>query len=316
MADQPPIGTPEIRYISPVTSPHERLHPALRPIFYLFLVPIPALMCGLSFEVRLGEGYGKIYPGTIATTLVLSLLMVRYADRRPIRSFGLALDRWAVRDIGIGLLISAIQLGLIFEIERRMCWIRVVSSAWNPHFFRLAVLRWVAVALSEELLVRGYFFQSLDRLGGRRFGAVLALGITSAYFGYAHGDNPHAGPAAILFLMISGLEYGVAYLVTRRLWLPISMHFAWNMIEGTVLGFPVSGAPRPSFLELEQGGPPAWTGGQFGPEAGYLSPALSLIDIGVLLWLARLGFWKPEAGPLEAETLADQALIGQAVETD
>ncbi len=305
MADTNSYGTPDESSWYPVVLPGWRLHPILRPILYLFIVPLTSIACALAFEVRLGEGYGKVYPGAIATILVFSLLMVHYTDRRPLRSFGLALNWLALRDFGIGLLIPAVQLGLIFGIERVMGYVRIVSFAWDSHVLGLALQRWVAVAFLEELEARGYIFQSLERLGGRYFGPLLALASTSLYFGYAHGDNPHASPMAVASLVVVGLELGVAYLVTRRLWLPIAMHFGWNLIQGTVLGFPVSGMLRPSFLVIEQGGPDAWTGGAFGPEAGYLCPIFSLIDIGVMLWLAWRGFWKPNIGPVEAEILAN-----------
>jgi hypothetical protein len=109
------------------------------------------------------------------------------------------------------------------------------------------------------------------------------------------------GAFATLALIVIGVELGVAYLVTRWLWLPIGMHFAWNLIEGTLLGFPVSGMSRPSLLSIAQGGPEFWTGGSFGPEGSPVAIALSLLDIAFLLWLGHLGFWRPDPFPHEVE---------------
>jgi hypothetical protein len=124
------------------------------------------------------------------------------------------------------------------------------------------------------------------------------LGITSVGFGLLHRL---ATPFATLALIVIGVELGVAYLVTRRLWLPIGMHFAWNLIEGTLLGFPVSGMSRPSLLSIEQGGPEFWTGGSFGPEGSPVAIGLSVLDIALLLWLGHLGFWRPDPFPHEVE---------------
>ena len=155
--------------------------------------------------------------------------------------------------------------------------------------------------MHEELQTRGYVFQSLLTLGGRRFGPVLALGLTSFVFGGLHGGNPNVTLRGVIILIVVGLEFGIAYLVTRRLWLPIGMHFSWNLVEGTLLGYPVSGQSSPSFLTLERGGPASWTGGDFGPEGGWLVLFVSVLDIGFLLGLAALRFWRPDPFPREAE---------------
>jgi uncharacterized protein len=168
-------------------------------------------------------------------TLVISLLLVACVDRRPLGSFGLRLDFLAIRDVGIGIAIPISQLGIFFCIQLAGDWVRVKGFSWNGDVLRRALWRWTGVALFEELAVRGYLFQSLLTIGGRRYGPVLALAVTSTSFGLLHVN---ATPFAALALIVVGVELGVAYLVTRRLWLPIAMHFAWNLVEGTLLGFP------------------------------------------------------------------------------
>jgi membrane protease YdiL (CAAX protease family) len=77
----------------------------------------------------------------------------------------------------------------------------------------MALWRWSGVALFEELSSRGYLFQSLLTLGGRRLGPGLALGITSVGFGLLHQS---ATPFATFALIVIGVELGVAYLVTEE----------------------------------------------------------------------------------------------------
>jgi membrane protease YdiL (CAAX protease family) len=66
----------------------------------------------------------------------------------------------------------------------------------------------------------------------------------------------NATPFATLALIVFGVELGVAYLVTRRLWLPIGMHFAWNLVEGQIFSsysrwaISASGAPIPFPVSL------------------------------------------------------------------
>jgi membrane protease YdiL (CAAX protease family) len=272
-----------------------RLRPIWRIFVYIFVVAIPA-------EI-LPRFWDRSEPELIQAGLViaLSLVLVVAVDRRSAGSLGLRIDRRGLMDLLVGITIPAVQLGLILMIELALGWTRVLGSAWNWRILAYGLGLWTVVAVHEELQTRGYVFQSLLTLGGRRFGPVLALGATSFVFGGLHGSNPNVTLRGIIILIVVGLEFGIAYLVTRRLWLPIGMHFSWNLFEGTLLGYPVSGQSSPSFLTLERGGPASWTGGDFGPEGGWLVLFVSVLDIGFLLGLAAIGFWRPDPFPHEAE---------------
>jgi hypothetical protein len=64
-----------------------------------------------------------------------------------------------------------------------------------------------------------------------------------------------------------------AFVVTRSLWFPIAIHFAWNFCEGPLYGTQLSGLSIGHTLVDAHVAGPAWlTGGSFGPEAGV--PAL------------------------------------------
>ena len=75
-------------------------------------------------------------------------------------------------------------------------------------------------------------------------------------------------------------------MVTRALWLPIGLHFAWNFFQGPVFGFPVSGTQTSTLLQLEPVGPELLTGGRFGPEASLVGVAAELLGIALLWWWA------------------------------
>ena len=62
----------------------------------------------------------------------------------------------------------------------------------------------------------------------------------SAYFGCCAG-----APAPLLGLLVAGVYLGAAYLLTWRLYFPIALHTAWNLFEGPVFGFHVSGISTP-----------------------------------------------------------------------
>ena len=62
-----------------------------------------------------------------------------------------------------------------------------------------------------------------------------------------------------------------AYIATRKLWLPIGLHFGWNIAAGAIFSTEVSGSnTAQGLLDATMSGPALVTGGDFGPEASCL----------------------------------------------
>ncbi|MHB1009468.1 MAG: hypothetical protein ACYC1E_09615 [Propionibacteriaceae bacterium] len=79
----------------------------------------------------------------------------------------------------------------------------------------------------------------------------------------------------------AGLLFAALYAVTRSLWWTIGLHFAWNMVQGSVYGVSGSGSAS-GWLRTQVTGPAWLTGGSFGIEASVLTVVL-LTAVGV--WL-------------------------------
>jgi hypothetical protein len=129
----------------------------------------------------------------------------------------------------------------------------------------------------------------MPRIGPSR-AIVASWVISSSLFGLLHIFNPNATWQSTLYLMLTGAFFGLGYVLTGRLGLPIGLHFAWNFVQGNVYGFPVSGNifGGATVMTIEQGGPPLWTGGAFGPEAGLLGIAAILLGcLLTLLWVKK-----------------------------
>ncbi len=147
-------------------------------------------------------------------------------------------------------------------------------------------------AVGEELLYRAVIF----RLTEKMFGTAIAAAVSAALFGLSHAVNPGATPASLaaLALGLGGL-LAFSFTATRSLWLPIGLHMGWNLAEGLVFGLPNSGMNDPlRLLSTTIHGGPAWSGGDFGPEASALLTALCLL-VSVLLVAStvRTGRWVP-----------------------
>jgi membrane protease YdiL (CAAX protease family) len=166
----------------------------------------------------------------------------------------------------------------------------VVGALAALHLYRItAVSHWDALiqalvisfsaGVSEELLFRGVLFKVTEEW----LGSWWALALSAAFFGAAHLLNPHATPTAAIAIMIeAGIMLAAAYLLTRRLWLPIGIHAGWNFTQGGIFGIAVSGTTSPALLQSQLTGPSWLSGGEFGAEASIIAVAFSG-TLGVLL---------------------------------
>lgn len=136
--------------------------------------------------------------------------------------------------------------------------------------------------LFEELLFRGIAFRQLEAL----LGSWAALTLTSAFFGLAHiGNSGASWFAAFAIAVEAGVLLGAAYMLTRRLWLAVGIHAAWNFTQGWVFSVPVSGGrAAKGLLETSFAGPDWLTGGAFGLEASVVALVLATATG---LWLLR-----------------------------
>jgi len=154
--------------------------------------------------------------------------------------------------------------------------------------------RAVAVALEsavgEEIVFRGVVFRRLEDT----LGTTLALMISAAAFGLIHAGNPGATWVSTLAIALeSGVLLGLAFAATRSLWLPIGLHFGWNLTEGGVFGAAVSGGQYTGLIAAPLSGPPLLTGGAFGPEASLPALVISLGASAALAWyVVRRGAWR------------------------
>ena len=238
----------------------------------------------------------------VAAYLVVAVASVwlagRFFDRRPFSSFGLRLDRAWWLDFCFGLALGAVLMTAIFSVELAAGWITVTGLfevAGDGKPFTLAILlplvAFSFVGFYEELLSRGYQLQNMAEglnlpFLGPRGAILLAWVLSSAVFGLLHLTNPNASLVSTLNITFAGLLLGTGYVLTGQLAIPIGLHITWNFFQGNVFGFPVSGLEPTSatFVSIEQGGPPLFTGGAFGPEAGLLEPVATLVG-SLLIWL-------------------------------
>ncbi|GAA0977525.1 CPBP family intramembrane glutamic endopeptidase [Nocardiopsis tropica] len=142
-----------------------------------------------------------------------------------------------------------------------------------------------AAAVTEELMWRGVLFRIIEE----RAGTWISLGLTGLAFGLVHMANPHATLwGAIAIAIEAGGMLTAAYIATRSLWLPIGLHFGWNIAGSALFGTEVSGnGTPPGLLDATMSGHTLVTGGGFGPEGSIYSVVFCVIATVVFMWIAR-----------------------------
>ena len=241
-----------------------------------------------------------LYTGAALVAAASVWFCGRSLDGRPFSGFGLRLDRAWWSDLGFGLLLGASLMTGIFLLQLALGWVTVTGSfvATNGGAFFPAILApvvlFVCVGFYEELVSRGYqltnLAEGLNGVGVGPGGAiVLAWVLSSALFAVLHLSNPGASALGTLNIFLAGMMLGAGYVLTGQLAIPIGLHVTWNLFQGNVFGFPVSGLDLSgaTFLATRQTGPALLTGGPFGPEAGLIAPAAMAVGVGLIALRVR-----------------------------
>jgi membrane protease YdiL (CAAX protease family) len=231
--------------------------------------------------------------GPLLTAAIVGAVAIagRWLDHRPFADFGARVDRVWWRGLALGLGLGAFVMSLVFAFEWAVGWITVsgllVTTAPGLSLglgLAFTLVKVTCVATYEEFFSRGYQLRNLIEATNRPLGVALS----SAIFALLHFSNENVGVLSIIGLCINGVLFATAVLATGRLSTAIGLHLTWNLFEGAVFGFPVSGDKEgASMVGIQQLGPGFVTGGSFGPEAGLIGIAASLLGIIVLVLIHR-----------------------------
>jgi membrane protease YdiL (CAAX protease family) len=199
--------------------------------------------------------------------------------KRPISQMGFALPKWGLRLL-YGALVGIAAITVCFAVFVLAGWGKIrklnFSSAIVPEVIFYAIL-FIFVGFAEETLTRGYLMTALKTTRNKWF-ILFAPAIT---FSVLHFSNPNFNPIAAINIFVIGIAFGMMFIQTGSLWMPIGYHITWNYFQGVVYGMPVSGIAAPSLVSLEVNGPEVLTGGSFGAEGGLICTFVSLAVIAV-----------------------------------
>jgi membrane protease YdiL (CAAX protease family) len=220
---------------------------------------------------------------------VISVLVAAYVAQvrmrhRPIRELGWRPYRGWGWDCAMGTFLGFIGFALLFVLAMLTGKVTLGTEGTLPGnilpSFLLNLLILIMIAFSEELLIRGFILQVLE-VG---WGTAAAVVLSSLLWGIAHLFNPSASGAAALNIVAAGMIYGFGFVITRSLWLPFFLHLSWNLFQGPIFGFTVSGLSFPSIFTSTLPGTEYVTGGSFGPEAGLVLIPILVLQMIILRW--------------------------------
>jgi uncharacterized protein len=199
-----------------------------------------------------------------AFIVVASIVVERVAAEKAPAAIGFD-PRHAARDFVFGIVLGAALFSLVVAELAVFGFYHVIAIHASAGI-AIAALLLLAGAVLEETLFRGVIFRLIEEWAG----TWVALAASAAFFGIAHAGNPGATWfSSVAIALEAGVLLGAAFVVTRNLWFPIGLHFAWNFFEGPVFGSEVSGhAFLTTLIAPRVTGPAMYTGGAFGPEAG------------------------------------------------
>lgn len=243
----------------------------------------------------------------LIAVLLTTVIIGKWIDRRRLSDLGLIPSNVWWKEFFFGLGLGAFLMGLIFLIGWLAGSITIdgyfqgtEQRAFLPGFLR-AVGFYFAVGIYEEIMLRGYILVNLAegmniKKLDTKWVLLLALVLSSLIFGVLHIINPNSSLISTLNLSLAGIFLGLGMVLTGRLGLPIGLHITWNLFQGNVFGFPVSGTGSgATIISTSLTGPEWFTGGAFGPEAGILGLCAMLIGcISIYWWISRTGNVKLE----------------------
>ena len=202
----------------------------------------------------------------VLAVLATAGLLARYIDHRRFSEYGFSLSlSWAVEAI-VGAVIGIGLVGLAFGFAHQRGVVTTVETLSKGAADTLVtglgvvLIGWIFVGLWEETLFRGLFLKNAaEGLAVRELSpTTAALGAwvsSSLVYGVLHGplgSNPEGTslPYALVMTSVMGGLFGLAYLLSNELALPIGLHIGINFAEHNLFFGPPEGVP-PAILRTE-----------------------------------------------------------------
>lgn len=257
---------------------------AVLSMIFLFLFAIPFALVFPELKTEVGET--NIYFQMLNEILMLvsgliAACMVLGFRKLPFSGLGLSLKGWG-RSLLRGALFVVFLYVVGFGLSLLLGAVEVVGFLFSPISLLVSLLLYFFVALTEEVIGRGFILGRMLDGGINKF---VALFISAVLFSLMHLFSPNFAFVPFLNIMLAGCFLGASYIYTRNLCFPIALHWFWNWIQGSVLGYKVSGNEfsNENLLILHFPEENLINGGTFGFEGSILCSLLLVLGTVIIL---------------------------------
>lgn len=262
-------------------------------LFYVIGTLITMFLCVPLFLIQKALGI-EMQEGSLPSLFLERLLMlVGYLSaavlvlrwrKLPLSLLGMSL-RGRGKDLLAGLGVAVLLYAVGFGTSLLMGTVEIASVQWVPRDLLGTLLFFLLVAVTEEVMLRGFVLGRMLSAGMNRF---VALFLSSALFSAMHLFNPNFALLPFVNILLAGCLLGASFLYTRNLCFPVVLHWFWNWLQGPVLGYEVSGMDSgETLLTLRLTGSDLLTGGSFGFEGSLLCTVLLVVGT-----LAIIGYYE------------------------
>jgi hypothetical protein len=247
----------------------------------LFIVPLGSK---ISKWQKTNPFQVQLYSDIIAalTILAATWIMLRFIDHRPLKSIGFSFSHF-FRDLSAGLVIGVAWIGVSIGFALLFGFILPVA----PVGFSWYVLAGLSISMlfnvvTQELLLCGFILQTVRNQSN----TVIAIIVSSFLFASYHAGAFKGEWLPVVNVFAAGVLFCIAYIITNNLWLPIFIHFAWDVLLGPVFGLTESGITNlgGGWKMFQLKGPSLFTGGSFGLEGGLIVTFTVILIISLLYY--------------------------------
>lgn len=265
-------------------------------LFYVIGTLITMFLCVPLFLIQKALGM-EMQEGSLPSLFLERLLMlVGYLSAAvlvlrwrnlPLSLLGMSL-RGRGKDLLAGLGVAVLLYAVGFGTSLLMGTVEIASVQWIPRDLLGTLLFFLLVAVTEEVMLRGFVLGRMLSAGMNRF---VALFLSSALFSAMHLFNPNFALLPFVNILLAGCLLGASFLYTRNLCFPVVLHWFWNWLQGPVLGYEVSGMDSgETLLTLRLTGSDLLTGGSFGFEGSLLCTVLLVVGtLAIVAYYERRG---------------------------
>jgi membrane protease YdiL (CAAX protease family) len=166
--------------------------------------------------------------------IIISWLLVWLLYKKNLSVLGVSPTKSRLGNLAVGFLVAATCCCIYFlsiSTFTNSSWL--INKAFTAKEFLKSFWWTLNSVLYEELIFRGVLLYIAIQKLGIRTACILSAVAFGIYHWFVTGALGHPVQMAIVFFMtgIWGLMFAFAFAKTRSLYLPVGLHFGWNLIN-------------------------------------------------------------------------------------